>query len=847
MEFKNVLSLFVLGILLSSVVSAAGPAAVNLGSAGSFVILAKSGISTTGTTAITGNIGVSPIDHTAITGFGLIADSSNRFSTSSLVNGSVYASNFAPPTPSAMTTAVSDMETAYTDAAGRTLPDFTELGAGNIGGMTLVPGLYKWGTGVTIPTDVTLSGNSTDVWIFQIAQTLDIASGKQVILSGGAQAQNIFWQVGDQTTIGTTAVFNGNILDQTAIVLNTGATLNGRALSQTAVTLDANSVNAPGGVTTIVKTNGSCSIQVLNASVNYPYTFNVTASCNDPTAVLYMNGTATNASSLNTTPLGVGSYNLTINITDTANYAFASNSTMVNVSRGTPTLSLNSSANWSIGFTTATNVSAIGCPAVGASDLTCTISIDGVDAGVGSKIINMTHAVGTYLIRVNSSAGANWTAASSDPTNLTINRASMTLNLFIDGFQLNKAMGIGNQSVISGSKPLAEGTLALKINGSQVATGASVSNTSTYVVAARYNLTLEFNQTQNFSAGSNTQYLVVFNFTPNASQWIADSGITLVNGTIIEVLFLNTSSAQNLTIDPSVSGSKPVFLNYSLVSEANGGATIVRFGAAFSMNRNTSSGMYYVQIPANTTISGNGWDGTLSAPTLMAASSVAITPPSGFLSTTSLVLSMGSSMALTFDKGVRILISGEAGKRVGYSRNGTSFTEITATCASDSQAVGDALAAGADCTMNAGADLVIWTKHFTEFATYTLTPTPSSSGGSGGGTGATPSSSPTATSNVQSTPSPSSATGGPGFPSTPRPSAQPSSTGVTPTVTPRPSTNTGGIGPDASANPSAQASATVVPASFTGLVTDTAANPLAIGIGLVVLGALGYVVFLRKP
>jgi len=843
MEFKNVLSLFLLGILLSSVVSAAGPAAVNLGSAGSFVVLAKSGISTTGTTAITGNIGVSPIDHTAITGFGLIADSSNRFSTSSLVNGSVYAANFAPPTPSVMTTAVGDMETAYTDAAGRTLPDFTELGAGNIGGMTLAPGLYKWGTDVTIPTDVTLSGNSTDVWIFQIAQKLNIASGKQVILSGGAQAQNIFWQVGDQATLGTTAVFNGNILGQAQIVMNTGATLNGRALAQTAVTLDANSVNAPGGVTTIVKTNGSCSIQVLNASVNYPYTFSVNASCNDATAVLYRNGTATNASSLNATPLGVGSYNLTINITDTANYAFASNSTIVNVSRGTPTLSPNSSANWSIGFTTATNVSAIGCPAIGASDLTCTISIDGVDTGVGSKIINMTHAVGTYSIRANSSAGANWTAASSDPINLTINRASMPLHLFIDGFQLNKAIGIGNQSTISGSKPFAEGTLALKINGSQVATGASVSNTSTYAVAARYNLTLEFNQTQNFSTGSNTRYLVVFNFTPNASQWIADSGITLVNGTITEVFFLNTSSAQNLTIDPSVSGTKPVFLNYSLVSEANGSATIVTFGAALSMNRNTSNGMYSVQIPANTIISGNGWDGTLLAPTLMATSSVTITPPSGFLSTTSLVLSMGSSMALTFDKGVRILISGEAGKRVGYSRIGTSFTEITATCASDSQAVGDALAAGADCTMNAGTDLVIWTKHFTEFATYSLTPIPSSSGGSG----ATPSPSPTATTNVQSTTSPSSATSGPGFPSTPSPSTQPSSTGPNPTVTSGASANAGGNGPDASVNPSAQARATVVPASFTGLITDTAANPLAIGIGLVVLGALGYVVFLRKP
>ena len=220
---------------------------VDLGTAGDFVILAKSGISTTGTTSIVGDIGVSPIAATAITGFGLIMDSSNQFATSSLVTGKIYAADYAPSTPTRMTSAVSDMETAYTDAAGRTLPDYTELGAGNIGGMTLKPGLYKWGTGVTIPTDVTLSGSSTDVWIFQIAQTLDISNGKQVILSGGAQAKNIFWQVAGQATLGTTSVFNGNILGQTAIVLNTGATLNGRALAQTAVTLDAVNVSLPGG------------------------------------------------------------------------------------------------------------------------------------------------------------------------------------------------------------------------------------------------------------------------------------------------------------------------------------------------------------------------------------------------------------------------------------------------------------------------------------------------------------------------------------------------------------------------------------------------------------------------
>ncbi|MBA3016622.1 MAG: DUF3494 domain-containing protein [Proteobacteria bacterium] len=221
---------------------------VDLGSAGNFAILAKSGITTTGTTSITGDIGVSPITYAAITGFALtpvVPDGSNTFSTSSLVTGKVYAADYTEPTPTNLGMAVLDMQAAYTDAAGRTLPDFTELGAGNIGGLTLVPGLYKWSSCVTIPTDVTLSGGPDDVWIFQIAGTLDISSATKVILSGGAQAKNIFWAVADVVAFGTTSEFNGNILAKTNITMTNGATLNGRALAQTAVTLIANAIIVP--------------------------------------------------------------------------------------------------------------------------------------------------------------------------------------------------------------------------------------------------------------------------------------------------------------------------------------------------------------------------------------------------------------------------------------------------------------------------------------------------------------------------------------------------------------------------------------------------------------------------
>lgn len=228
--------------------AASGPAVVDLGTASAFVILTKTGVTNVPISDISGNVGASPIAATGITGLSLIADSTNTFSTSTQVTGKIYASNYADPTPANMTTAVSNMETAYTDAAGRTLPDFTELYSGDLSGRTLAPGLYKWGTGVLITTNVTLDGPADAVWIFQIAQNLTMGSGAKVLLSGGAQAKNIFWQVGGGVgvEIGTTAHIEGTILAQKAINFRTGASMNGRALAQTEVTLDQNVLVIPG-------------------------------------------------------------------------------------------------------------------------------------------------------------------------------------------------------------------------------------------------------------------------------------------------------------------------------------------------------------------------------------------------------------------------------------------------------------------------------------------------------------------------------------------------------------------------------------------------------------------------
>lgn len=232
------------GIAFATTNNSTAPGAIDLGTAASFVILAKAAVSTTGTTSVVGHIGVSPAAESFLTGFSQARDASNTYSTSSLVSGQLYAADMAPPTPTQMTTAIGDMETAYTDAAGR--PGGPSLGAaGDIGGLTIAPGTYTFGTAVFINSDVTLSGTANDVWIFQIAGDLTQANGTRVTLAGGALPKNVFWQTVGVAAIGTTAHFEGILLSQTAITLNTGATVNGRLLAQTAVTLNGNAVTQP--------------------------------------------------------------------------------------------------------------------------------------------------------------------------------------------------------------------------------------------------------------------------------------------------------------------------------------------------------------------------------------------------------------------------------------------------------------------------------------------------------------------------------------------------------------------------------------------------------------------------
>ena len=255
------MNLFLLSVAaMASVASASSPTAVNLRTAGDFVILAKAGITNVPGGVITGDIGVSPIAASAMTGLDLIMDSSNEFSTSEqVVDGNVYAPNYMSPTGTKLTTAVSDMLTAYNDAAARPVTSgpfqgegagagatYTNLGAGEIGGLTLTPGVYTYDINVGITgDDVTFKGGADDVFIIKTSKSVLQAAGTQVKLTGGAQAKNIFWSVAQEVNVGAGAHMKGILLVKTAVKFITGSSFEGRVLSATAVTLQEATIKQP--------------------------------------------------------------------------------------------------------------------------------------------------------------------------------------------------------------------------------------------------------------------------------------------------------------------------------------------------------------------------------------------------------------------------------------------------------------------------------------------------------------------------------------------------------------------------------------------------------------------------
>ena len=211
--------------------ASAAQAPVNLGTAASFAVLAGSTVTNTGPSTINGNLGVDP--GSAVTGF-----------PPGTVNGTQHDAD------AVALQAQSDLTTAYNDAASRTPAASVPA---DLSGETLVPGVYNNASALGLTGTVTLNaeGNPDAVFIFQAGTTLTTLSGTHVALTGGAQACNVFWQVGSSATLGTNSTFVGNILALQSITVATGATIYGRALARNgAVTLDDNTITAANCATT---------------------------------------------------------------------------------------------------------------------------------------------------------------------------------------------------------------------------------------------------------------------------------------------------------------------------------------------------------------------------------------------------------------------------------------------------------------------------------------------------------------------------------------------------------------------------------------------------------------------
>tara|TARA_R110002096_G_scaffold28336_20_gene85982 strand:+ start:69 stop:1436 length:1368 start_codon:yes stop_codon:yes gene_type:complete len=251
-----------------------GPDPVELGLLDDFAILAYAAVTNVPSSAIKGNVGLTPTS-------GAFIDL-----TEGEVTGTIFTVDASGPagsvsSPSMLTVAKGDLTVAYNDAAGRTV---SPVGiAGNIGGQTLYPSLYKsTGTLEISAGDLTLdaNGNEDAVWIFQIASSFNMTSDRKVFLTNGAKAGNVYWQVGSAATFGTTTVMKGTIMAGTQVTLATGATLDGRAFALTEnVTLQQNTINAPEFTITTGLENDEIQLPSdISLSQNYPNPFNPTTS-----------------------------------------------------------------------------------------------------------------------------------------------------------------------------------------------------------------------------------------------------------------------------------------------------------------------------------------------------------------------------------------------------------------------------------------------------------------------------------------------------------------------------------------------------------------------------------------
>ncbi len=776
-----------------AIILSANPTTPVLNSADNYVILAKTAVTTTGTTAVTGNIGISPAASSFITGFSLVIDSSTAFSTSDLVTGNVYASDYLGGTTSVdLTTAIGDMETAYTNIAGMVDPTPTnELGAGNIGGMTLTRGIYKWSTDVTIPTNVTLSGSASDVWIFQIAGDLSIASAKNVILSGGALASNVFWQVGGPTgaTLETYSTFNGIILTAKQVIIQTGAVLNGRALAQTQVTLDANTVSisdtapvltGPVFIDTNVngaRNSGELSFATIQEAIDaassgdtivadagtYAEDLSILSSKTNleiiGTGSSTIKGVGTNlvanypqvVSNIEILASGVKLHGFIIEAPDYSMLTYSSgmligaadveiynNTFKVGAYSDGNTAMSNGIQSWS-----ALNIPGVDISGLNIHDNTFT-SLSAEAAGYEGIYLNLDAGTGTSTIQNNTFTGSIFRGITTERsrTNIIGNTITNDLSPSSAGYS-----GTGGWQGINIGGANAGAIDSILVSGNTVQ-GSSSSNGFTYGIKLGYttgstfsNVSLINNSIHNSGISEIWTKISAAGITLSNNDLSGTTGNGIENSDISTALNATQNwwgSSSSTTIATLISGPvnyNPWYTDAGMTTleatttpDINGYPTVTLTNE-ITATISTSAGAVSVIIPDGTIITGPmGWDGTITLPVVTSA--YTLTPDSGFTASMVSAIEIGAGdLHLTFNQAVKLTFTGLAGKLVGWSQAGV-FYQITAACDS---LTNPTLGAGADCKIDDSGDLIIWTMHFSAFITYTQAVIPPSGGGGGGG------------------------------------------------------------------------------------------------------------------
>lgn len=808
---RNV-SLFVLLSALAFGASTAFAAtAPDLGTAGNFVVLSKAQITDVNPSVITGDVGASPI-----TGASILLSCSEVTGTIWQVD-EAYTGGFNASTTCAVSgiansnegktyvdTAILDMGTAYNTAVNVTANPagsgaFLNVGAGTLGIVDtsdhFVPGVYTWNTAVTIPNDIYLDGNATDVWVFQISGTLDISSAKQIHLTGGAIPANVFWAVTGNVTLGTTSIFEGNILTTgtSHIAMLTGATLHGRALSDGEVQLQSSTISATAplsstkDITSFAFGASTGVITGTNIAVIVPSGTNLTTLT--PTIGI----TGASVSPLSGTPQNFTSpvtYTVTADDASTKVYTVTVGTYYNDIIKAADRLvvlqNANGSWDWDVtndaGPTATTYYSVTGVTAQGlldayalnndqtyldaakrAGDFMVTTAISPTQGENGFNAVflqDLATVTGnsTYSTKANNvlssifTGDSKWAHTSGSVCSAV---TGCTPEQLVAAYANYRS---GNRGMVpwdvapfvlaeihAGNTSLAQSIEAAMIadtaNYNSSATTYEIGLTAKVIAAEAVNdpnlssYVAELVSSQNGDGSFGlvgdgqvqmTSYalnaLVATGGNTNARDAAArfiglKFGYSGLNG------WKDTGTTPSDEAEYAETNSEAIHALFAILPSSIPYAT---FPNPVTQTGSDDGVVVTAEIPADTAVTGDSsWDGIIDPPT---GTNVPVII-SGFDTTVTSAVTVGSSESdLIFDKAVRLVFTGQAGTHVGWYNHAGTFTEITADCVATGGDVEASqttnLGAGASCKMDVVDDLVIWTKHFSTFVTYTQTATP---------------------------------------------------------------------------------------------------------------------------